>query len=222
MNKFKLLATPFFVICALVGVCFLETLIVPKYHFDYQGLIRIVIILISCSLSGVFLWIIGTEYEKRERVFSNLLMVASIIYVVCLFCVLFGSVDVTRRNASIHSYSLVPFKTMKEYVHAYRNGMIGKAIVYENIIGNLFLFSPMGFIAPYFLSGLRDKKWFCLIGIIFLCAVEFLQFLTSRGSMDIDDVILNFTGAFIFFLLFWNRRMRQKMSDFGIIDELYF
>jgi glycopeptide antibiotics resistance protein len=37
--------------------------------------------------------------------------------------------------------------------------------------------------------------------------------------MDIDDVILNFAGAFIVFLLTWNRRAEQLWIDVGIIDE---
>ena len=63
------------------------------------------------------------------------------------------------------------------------------------------------------------KKWFCLCMIAMLCGIELLQFLTSRGSMDIDDVILNFTGALIVYLLAWNKRMADVWYDIGLIGD---
>ena len=56
-----------------------------------------------------------------------------------------------------------------------------------------------------------------------LWSVELVQFITGRGYMDIDDVILNFVGAAIVFLLTWNSKAEQLWEKAGIIDEsLYY
>ncbi|MCR5377260.1 MAG: VanZ family protein [Lachnospiraceae bacterium] len=63
----------------------------------------------------------------------------------------------------------------------------------------------------------------CICLIATLCGVEILQFVTSRGSMDIDDVILNFVGAFIVYLLAWNKRMSDVWYDIGLTeDDMHF
>ena len=223
MNRFKLLSLPCFAVCAIVGFFFVETLVLPQYAFDYGGLLKAVaVILVSAGL-GVVFWIRGTEFEKRAGSFRKMLLFGSIVYGICLFAVLFGSVDITRKNAGIQSYSLVPFRTIRGYLRAGQSGAISRAVVWENLIGNLLLFCPAGFIAPFLCDFLREKKWFCICLIATLCGVEFLQFVTSRGSMDIDDVILNFVGAFIVYLLAWNKRMSDVWYDIGLTeDDMHF
>lgn len=219
MNKYRVISLPCFAVCAFVGWFFVETLVLPQYSFDDEGLLKASLIIILSAAFGVFFWICGTEFEKRAKTFQMMLLFASVVYGICLFAVLFGSVDVTRKNAGIQSYSLVPFRTIREYIHASQSGTISRSVVFENLIGNLLLFCPAGFIAPFILDFLRDKKWFCLCMIAMLCGIELLQLLTSRGSMDIDDVILNFTGALIVYLLAWNKKMADVWYDIGLIGD---
>ncbi|WP_176699602.1 VanZ family protein [Neobacillus massiliamazoniensis] len=40
------------------------------------------------------------------------------------------------------------------------------------------------------------------IPIVAIALIEILQFFTHRGSMDIDDLILNLLGVFIGYLFF--------------------
>ena len=39
------------------------------------------------------------------------------------------------------------------------------------------------------------------------------------GSVDIDDVILNFVGAFVVYLLAWNKRMSDVWYDIGLTED---
>ena len=52
-----------------------------------------------------------------------------------------------------------------------------------------------------------------------ICLVEITQYLTGRGSMDIDDVILNYPGVVIGFLILWNQRMLKFWKKLGLIEK---
>ena len=67
------------------------------------------------------------------------------------------------------------------------------------LLGNIAMFVPLGFF-PALLW--RGWKWWktVLLGCGCSCAIEFIQFFIER-STDIDDVILNTTGALLGFVL---------------------
>ena len=61
---------------------------------------------------------------------------------------------------------------------------------------------PMGiFIPSLFKKNIKNLRQFILIIIVISLIVEILQFITFRGSADIDDIILNVFGAVISYLL---------------------
>ena len=112
---------------------------------------------------------------------------------------------------------LVPFKTIGEYLEAFRTGELRRWVVVENLVGNLILVAPVGVIAPFYVREFRKLPWFLLFLYAVLIATEVLQHVTSRGCMDIDDVILNSIGAIVMFLIIWNKRATRLWTDIGII-----
>lgn len=65
-----------------------------------------------------------------------------------------------------------------------------------NIVGNIFAFSPFGWL------GILFKKLFKIgpLAIVFMIAIsiiEFSQYYTGRGTADIDDIILNTFGMLL-------------------------
>lgn len=69
------------------------------------------------------------------------------------------------------------------------------------MLANIGIFTPIGFL-PALLW--RNWRWWksMLLGLLTSCTIEFVQFFIGR-SPDIDDVILNTTGALVGFWLFW-------------------
>ena len=69
------------------------------------------------------------------------------------------------------------------------------------MLANIGIFAPVGFF-PALLW--RRWRWWksLLLGFFTSCAIEFIQFFIGR-STDIDDVILNTTGALAGCWLFW-------------------
>ena len=71
---------------------------------------------------------------------------------------------------------------------------------------------PVGFMLPFLFKKMK-KLHVCLIFcLLMLIVIEILQLITMRGSFDVDDLILNMTGAVIGFVV-------QKMIFIGIAKK---
>ena len=117
--------------------------------------------------------------------FLNLLF---IIYVLMLYELL------TNVETNVNSgYNLVPFTEITRY-------KFGSNAFMYNVIGNILLFVPFG----YFVSGyIKASKvsHILAVSIISSLTVEVVQLQIGR-SFDIDDILLNVTGAIVGFLLY--------------------
>jgi glycopeptide antibiotics resistance protein len=93
--------------------------------------------------------------------------------------------------------NLVPFHTLAIY---WRN--LGSEFWMRNLFGNLALLLPLGLLGPIALPAL-DRWWrIALVALLYSVAIELIQRLVPARSADIDDVIVNVTGALLGFLLF--------------------
>lgn len=68
------------------------------------------------------------------------------------------------------------------------------------LLGNIGMFVPIGFFPALLWHSWRWWKTL-LLGVMSSCSIEFIQFFIGR-STDIDDVILNTTGALMGFFLY--------------------
>lgn len=110
--------------------------------------------------------------------------------------------------------NLIPFRTIGGYIKAIFDGSMNLNIPLENLFGNLLMFLPMGCYLPFFIRKIDSlKKYLWRMFPIFF-SIEIAQFLTKRGSFDIDDLILNLLGAILGYIL-WRSRFVQ-----GILAKL--
>ncbi|MEH6989687.1 VanZ family protein [Cytobacillus firmus] len=107
------------------------------------------------------------------------------------------------------SSNFVPFKTINGYVMAISNGSMNLIIPIKNLAGNVAAFLPMGIFLPYFSKRLNRHKSFTITMTVIILSVEIIQLVTRRGSLDIDDFILNMIGALIGFGL-WKAMTDRK------------
>ena len=138
------------------------------------------------------------------------------LYVAVLLYILFARygdklslsvADITDRLST--SVNLKPFHTIGSYLKALENGKVSTAVVRNNILGNFLLFMPY----PFFISSF--SKWKNTFYIILLTALtvllaEAMQIITGLGRFDVDDLILNVSGAFLAYLILKPRRKKQN------------
>ncbi|WP_078380781.1 VanZ family protein [Sutcliffiella halmapala] len=108
------------------------------------------------------------------------------------------------------SSNFVPFKTISIYVMAIIDGSMNIDIPIKNLLGNLILFFPMGIYLPFLIRKMDNIKVFIISISIVILSVEVLQLVTRRGSFDVDDFLLNISGALIGFGM-WKMKVVQKL-----------
>lgn len=95
-----------------------------------------------------------------------------------------------------HAVNLKPFATIRLYWNSLDSGALSLKTIVINLLGNLAAFAPLGLLLPLCFRYCRNF-FLNLFTIAFLVAcAEVTQLLTYTGSCDIDDFILNVSGAF--------------------------
>ncbi|WP_264740487.1 VanZ family protein [Cytobacillus firmus] len=153
----------------------------------------------------------------------RLIMGISFLFYLCALTVLLFFIsrgfwsDMPLMEYMNLSSNFVPFKTINGYVMAISNGSMNLIIPIKNLAGNVAAFLPMGIFLPYFIRRLNRLKSFAVTMTVMIISVEIIQLVTRRGSLDIDDFILNIIGALIGFGL-WKmmtaRKLERKQSSF--------
>jgi glycopeptide antibiotics resistance protein len=138
-------------------------------------------------------------------------------YLVLLAAVTVLPVEFSRYN-NLHTrgINLVPVKNswieIKAVLHVNNPVMILHAM--ENLVGNILLFIPMGFLLPALFTGMRRFGYVVLAGCLVSVSIESTQWLSRYLGIyrfvDIDDVLLNTLGTAAGYLLF--RISRQLVS----------
>ena len=122
---------------------------------------------------------IKTASVKTKAVFLLLL-----IYLAVVFCY-----TVFMRPAGFHI-------SQTEWFWSYRRWLAGNGALGLEILGNIGMFVPVGFLVA---AGLPRRKntYFMVVlaGLLFSCAIEFLQYELMRGVFEYDDIFNNTLGA---------------------------
>ena len=140
-------------------------------------------------------------------------MIVASILAVYLFGVF--TLTITMRGFENETrINFIPFRAiykllyeLANYLRAWKTREMSYAIAYivaglRNIIGNILLFIPLGFMASILRKSF-DKWWkACLLGIGVSMIIEIMQFFTHSGYSDIDDIVLNSIGCIVGFLCF--------------------
>lgn len=92
--------------------------------------------------------------------------------------------------------NLIPFKTILPYI----TGKMGLLIGGINVLGNIVLLIPIGFLLPFVFRSINTKMIF-IISLVFCLLIESIQAILKIGIFDIDDVILNVLG---FMMGYWS------------------
>ncbi len=96
-------------------------------------------------------------------------------------------------------FNPIPFHTITLFLRSlmppYRPWLIRGAVT--NLLGNILLFIPLGLLPPLLWSWSRKLWKTLLLAAGIMTAIELLQMFLLVGTCDVDDLILNVTGAAI-------------------------
>ncbi|QGS69057.1 VanZ family protein [Oceanobacillus sp. 143] len=149
-------------------------------------------------LSSIF---IRKDIILIPRWLLNLLL---IIYSLCLFLLLFF-----RPSEQVYdNWNLLPFSTISFFL----TEDVRPLVAFYNLAANIGLFVPYGLVIM--MNRLKKIMQF-LLPLLFISMIELFQYITRRGSMDIDDLILNMFGVYVGYLLTpaFQRVVRLKVNE---------
>ncbi|WP_342541786.1 VanZ family protein [Paenisporosarcina sp. FSL H8-0542] len=88
----------------------------------------------------------------------------------------------------------------------------------RNILGNIILFTPLGFILILKFKRLNNMMSVVLVGVLSSTFIEIIQLLLPNRSFDIDDIILNTLGTMIGLLILKVTKI-EKIFGFTVVQE---
>ena len=125
----------------------------------------------------------------------------------------------TREHFRLYC-NLKPFKSIHMYAEAYRHHSMPMRLIVANVLGNLVAFMPCAVFMPVIWERFRKFVWFVIAVTGMVVAVEAIQFITMVGQADVDDVILNVTGASLLYLCRpIVRCLEEKYADYYITEQ---
>lgn len=145
----------------------------------------------------------GIQKSPRHRaflkgVFLSLLLCYGLLVT---YWMLFGF---GRHVVDSPKYNLVPFASIKLFLKMYANHPWAAAV---NLVGNIVIFVPFGVLIPLVFGGGWGRMLVLFVSAIVI--LECSQLLLHRGSLDVDDLLLNVLGALVGYAvlqgLLWRR-----------------
>lgn len=178
----------------------------PKEFYTMMGSIWPMLLIFVVVLSTIRICYI-LDKGKRFILYKEFFSLVFILY----FLLLFGLV--TNTDVQSFSNNFTPLKEILRYE-------IGSEYFVWNVIGNIAIFIPFGFIVSLILNSSKVKKPLLITAITSL-TIEFVQMEIGR-SFDIDDIILNCIGGIVGFLLYIGLSAIQRhLPDFLRSDVIY-
>lgn len=166
----------------------------------YSILINLLPMIILFSVVMSSIRIVSAIYSKEKIVLYKELK--NLLYVVYCFA-LFNLVTTTDFES--FSNNFIPFKEIMRYHTT-------SVLFYRNVIGNIALFIPFGFMIADMLkerAGKTNVLITLLITFITSLTIEIIQMFIGR-SFDIDDILLNLIGGALGFLVYHITRIIYK------------
>lgn len=158
----------------------------------YSLIEEVIPMIILFLIMALLLKIVTVELAKEKgNIWVEFKIVMYIIYSFILFHL------VTTTDFTSYSNNFTPFKEILRY-------KISDPLFIRNVLGNIAVFVPFGYIVADAIKMVCNKTYFAITIIYCLLtslSIEFIQFFIGR-SFDIDDIILNFTGGIIGYIVY--------------------
>ncbi|MCI8460736.1 MAG: helix-turn-helix domain-containing protein [Bacilli bacterium] len=197
----KILTFLIFIVCSTLSIGLLAYSLIAS-------MIRTEIILIN----SIFLFtssIIFIKMISNKQIKKTICLFLLVIYCIVLISTLFytGIFNVASRIPITYKHNFIPFNTLSEKLNWIITGSQTLQNVLVDILPNLCLFMPLSlFISILCSKKISQKKYIVSLFLIILFK-EGIQLVTGYGVFDVDDILLNFIGSMMAYVIFNNKQL---------------
>jgi glycopeptide antibiotics resistance protein len=178
------------------------------YKIIIQDMIELLTYLPKGLICGVILITVlilvnGLWYQfRRCQLISPIKVIYLGLFVVYMYTLL-QQTYFTRLPGSRNTVSLILGETWQGSIQS-------KAYVIENVL----MMVPFGVLLPNIFK--PAENIFCCISLGFFLSVnlEYAQFLSQRGHMQADDVVMNVIGTIIGYLFFLSIKLLRRLNKY--------
>lgn len=161
---------------------------------NVEGLIEIFMGHVGLGLMAALIFGVGCfifiRFQKRKGNWRLTQLAATGALVFCLI-IIFGAVFFIRGTSEHRDFLWMPFAEYREAWHHFT------AVNWRNLILNILMFVPVGFLLPLVSERFKRRKWAFAAVFSLTIFIELIQFIFGLGLAATDDAINNALGGMI-------------------------
>lgn len=186
------------ILCLLIPIiiiCF--SLMISCFRTDY---------IFIGSIFLLIAYLLFIKKENNQKLKKNITWILFILYIIFLLSTIVYTKLTTGAiypELNIKS-NLVPFTSIIETITLLLTKTQGFYHIFDYLILDIILFIPLGLFLPILFPKTKKIKNFILICLTISIIKELFQLLLNVGMFNIDDIILNLSGAIISYTIFKN------------------
>ncbi len=161
----------------------------------------------------IAVWIWRRQAELRWKLLALLALIhVTSVVALTIFPIPIGGQEFYRLTRGMGEDNVVPFATITGQLgHLSWNNL-------RQLVGNALALAPLGIYGPGLWPALRDWRRFLVVAVAFGVGIELAQY---AGSLiegftyrvtDVDDAIMNATGAVVAFFVWRDMERRQILE----------
>jgi glycopeptide antibiotics resistance protein len=138
---------------------------------------------------------------------SNYLFIICLLYFYLVFYLVF-LLDYRLKEDFYGSMNIIPFNKCHKFIFNYEDLTFANKVSFlKEFFGNIILLFPFAKALEVVLQKKLTFKKKCFYIFITSFSIEFAQYIFNLGIMDVDDIILNFSGGALgaYLLNFYNK-----------------
>jgi glycopeptide antibiotics resistance protein len=189
-------------------------LVLTSVVFSYMG--RPYLGAIPGGLACVAL-VLASPFTQNQSTKKALMVLSFTLYLIFLLAfTLFGrSLNPIFTWGNIweglkYRIYLTPFKNIEYYGKILWTSRWREAVI--NFFGNLAALAPLSFFFPRLYEKAYNRKVYLAVLLGVVTFIEISQLILGCGVFDIDDFILNMSGAWVAYEILSTRKMRKRID----------
>ena len=186
------------ILCLLIPIiiiCF--SLMISCFRTDY---------IFIGSIFLLIAYLLFIKKENNQKLKKEITWILFILYIIFLLSTIVYTKLTTGAiypELNIKS-NLVPFTSIIATITLLLTKTQGFYYIFDYLILDIILFIPLGLFLPILFPKTKKIKNFILICLTISIIKELFQLLLNVGMFNIDDIILNLSGAIISYTIFKN------------------
>jgi glycopeptide antibiotics resistance protein len=135
------------------------------------------------------------------------LIIICLLYFFLVFYIVF-LIDYRLKDDFYGSINMIPFYKCHKFIFNYEDLTIANKVSFlKEFFGNIILLFPFAKALEIVLQKKLTFKIKCFYIFITSLSIEFAQYIFNLGIMEVDDIILNFSGGVlgVYLLNFYNK-----------------